>query len=171
MDDHSEDREKLRHIQSVFENAVKNNTIDDLKSYADPEFSFVSFTDRSFSDFDSFSQQWSSTRKEMVGSGNFSTTLEPEPSLFVDDIAICHGNSQNNMVNNKGVAFEFTSHWTVVFKRREGEWKILRAHNSLNPFSNPMLKHAVKVTIFKTSLFAFIVGGVICSLLTYLILT
>ena len=169
MDDHNEDREKLRSIQAIFEDAVKNNTIDDLKPYADPEFSFVSFTDRSFSDFDTFSKQWSSTRKEMVGSGSFITHLEPDPSLFVDDIAVCSGNSQNSMVNNKGVAYEFTSHWTVVFKCRKGEWKILRAHNSLNPFSNPMLKHAVKTRILKTSLLAFILGGAICFLLIHLI--
>jgi len=171
MDDHDEDREKLRLIQTVFEGAVKNNTIDDLKPYADPEFSFVSFTDRSFSNFDTFSKQWSRTRDEMVGAGSFSTKLDPVPSLFVGDVAVCSGNSLNNMVNNKGVAYEFTSHWTVVFKRRAGEWKILRAHNSLNPFSNPMLKHAVKNTILKTSLLAFILGGAICSLLIYLIQT
>ena len=144
MSDHNEDREKLRAIQAVFEGAVKNNAIEDLRPYADPEFSFVSFTDRSFSDFDAFSKQWSTTRNEMVGSGSFTTKLEPVPSIFVDDIAVCSGNSQNSMINNKGVKFEFTSHWTVVFKRNEGEWKILRAHNSLNPFFNPMLKHAVK---------------------------
>ena len=171
MDTYSEEREKLRSIQAVFEKAVENNTIEDLKPYTDPEFSFVSFTDRSFNDFDSFSRQWCETRKELVGSGSFSTQLDPEPSLFFDDIAVCYGNSINKMVNNKGNEFDFTSHWTVIFKRKDGEWKVLRAHNSLNPFSNPMLIHAVKSKLTLSSLVAFTLGGALCSLLTYLILT
>ena len=171
MDTYNEEREKLRSIQAIFEKAVENNTIEDLKPYTDPEFSFVSFTDRSFSDFDSFSKQWGVTRKELVGSGSFTTQLDPEPSLFFDDIAVCYGNSKNKMVNNKGNKFDFTSHWTVIFKRKDGEWKVLRAHNSLNPFSNPMLIHAVKSKLTLTSLVAFAFGGALCSLLTYLILT
>ena len=171
MDIYGEEREKLRSIQTVFEKAVENNTIEDLKSYTDPEFSFVSFTDRSFTDFDSFSRQWGETRKEMVGSGSFNTQLEPEPTLFFGDIAVCYGNSINKMVNNKGNKFDFTSHWTVIFKRHDAEWKILRAHNSLNPFSNPMLIHAVKFKLTLSSLVAFIFGGALCTLLTYLILT
>jgi len=171
METHTEQREKLREIQAIFENAVSNNSINDMKAYCDPEFSYVSFTDRSFSDFDSFSTQWDLTRQKMVGNGRFSTALEPEPALFVDDIAICYGNSKNEMLDIKGTTFDFTSHWSVIFKRTDGDWKVLRAHNSLNPFSNPMLQHAVKNTIIKYSVIAFTAGAVLCSLLTYLLLT
>jgi len=170
MDNYSNEREQLREIQAVFESAVENNSIEDLRPFTDPDFSFVSFTDRAFSDFDSFSKQWSITRKELVGSGSFTTQLDPEPSLFFDDIAVCYGNSKNTMVNNKGNKFDFTSHWTVIFKRKDGEWKVLRAHNSLNPFANPMLVHAVKSKITRASLVAFILGGAICSFAIYLLL-
>jgi len=170
MQTHNEEREKLREIQAVFEAAVENNTIDDLRPYTDTEFSFVSLSDRSFSDFDTFSLQWGLTRKQMVGSGRFTTHLNPQPSLFCGDIAICYGNSENKMLNSKGQIFDFTSHWTVVFRRKDGEWKVLRAHNSLNPFSNPMTKHAVKAMLVKVGVLAFI-GGALCSLLMYLLLT
>jgi len=170
METHTEEREKLREIQAIFEKAVTNNSINDLKPHCDPDFSYVSFSDRSFSDFDSFSTQWSATRQEMIGSGSFSTKLDPQPALFVDDIAVCYGNSTNNMLDKKGCSFDFTSNWSVIFKRTGGEWKVLRAHNSLNPFSNPMLQHAVKNTIIKYSVIAFTAGAVLCSLLTYLLL-
>ena len=169
MSDHNVDREKLRDIQAIFERAVTNNTIEDLKPYTDPEFSFVSFTDRSFSDFDSFSKQWRLTRIAMLGSGKFSTKLNPEPSLFIGDIAVCYGNSTNNMVDSSGNEYDFTSHWTVIFKRYNDEWKILRAHNSLNPFSNPMLKHAVKRKMIFISAASLLVGAGLCYFLTSLI--
>ncbi|MCG6969419.1 MAG: nuclear transport factor 2 family protein [Gammaproteobacteria bacterium] len=171
MGTYNEEREQLRAIQAVFEKAVENNSIEDLRPYTDPEFSYVSFTDRSFGDFDSFCRQWGLTREEMVGSGSFTTQLDPEPTLFFDDIAVCYGNSKNKLINKKGAKFDFTSHWTVIFKREDGEWKVLRAHNSMNPFSNPMLIHAVKSKLTLSSLAAFVVGGVTCLLLVYLILT
>ncbi len=167
---HEQDREALRNIQRIFEQAVENNDIEQIRAHSDPNFSYVSFTDRAFPSFDAFQQQWQTTREKMVGSGSFNTQLNPEPSLFIDDIAVCHGNSNNHMVNNAGEAFEFTSNWTVIFKRTAGEWKVLRAHNSLNPFSNPMLNQAIKKSTMKLGLASFITGGILCSLVTYLIL-
>lgn len=169
MKEHDNDRDELRSIQKIFENTVKNNSINDLKPYCDPEFSFVSFTDRSFSNFDEFSDQWRKTRDDMVGTGTFTTDLDPEPSIFNDNIAVCSGNSKNIMIDKKGHSYNFTSHWTVVFRRSDGKWKVLRAHNSLNPFSNPMLNRAIKTTMIKLSFAFLLLGGAICSLITYLI--
>ncbi|MGD8925424.1 MAG: hypothetical protein PVG20_01155 [Thioalkalispiraceae bacterium] len=170
MDEFNNEREELRKVQAIFEQAAANNTIEDIRPFTDPQFSFVSFTDRAFDNFDSFCKQWKITRDAMVGSGKYAIQLNPTPSLFFDDIAVCQGNAENHLVNNQGKEFDFTSNWTVVFKRANDGWKVLRAHNSLNPFTNPMLVHAVKAKLVKYSLAAFIVGGVVCSVLTYLIL-
>lgn len=168
MDTHANEREALRTIQAIFENAVKNNTIDDLRPYIAPDFSFVSFTDRAFSDFDSFCKQWKITREEMVGNGSFSTALNPNTTLFVDDIAIASGNSENAMVDKTGALFNFESNWTVVFKRIDNQWKVLRAHNSLDPFTNPILKHGVKKILTKYCLLGFLLGASLCALVLFL---
>lgn len=170
MDIHEKDRSEMKAIQAVFEQAVENNTIDDLRPYVDPEFSFVSFTDTEFNHFDEFREQWSLTRKKMIGSGKFLTWLNPEPTLFFDQIAVCRGNSQNEMINDEGVVYNFTSHWSVIFRRNNGEWKIVRAHNSLNPFSNPMLVHGIKKRIIKYSLLSFFSGLLLCFILTFIFL-
>jgi len=169
-DQQTVERDKLRELQGVFEKAVKDNTIENMRPFIHPEFSFVSFTDKSFDDFDSFKQQWDLTRKEMVGSGHFSTQLNPAPTLFIDDIAIAHGNAKNSLLNTRGQSFNFTNNWTVIFKRLDGEWKVLRAHNSLDPFSNPMLVNGVKQKIIKYSLLSFSGGILLCSILSYLFL-
>jgi ketosteroid isomerase-like protein len=167
---YEQERKQLREIQGIFEHAVEHNDIEQLRAHSDPDFSYVSFSDRAFSDFDAFKQQWQLTRDKMIGAGSFKTQLNPEPSLFIDDIAVCHGNSTNQMVNNAGENFEFSSNWTVIFKRTAGEWKVLRAHNSLNPFSNPMLNQAIKKSTLKLGVGLFAAGGILCSLVTYLIL-
>jgi len=163
------EREKLRELQLVFEKAVEENNIEDIRPFTHPDFSFVSFTDKEFKDFDAFKQQWGITRKQMLGSGRFSTQLNPQPTLFLDDVAIASGNAKNSMVDSKGQHYEFTNHWTVIFKRSNDEWKVLRAHNSLDPFANPMLIHGVKRKLLNLGLFAFIGGALVSSIINYFI--
>ncbi len=158
VDKHESSREQLRALQAIFENAVKNNTIEDMREHIDDDFSFVSFTDKSFDNFDAFAKQWKISRDEMIGSGSFTTQLNPEPAHFEGDIAICKGNASNQMLDKKGKAFEYSSNWTVIFKQSEGVWKVLRAHNSLDPFKNPMLVSGVKKYVFKMSAIAFGIG-------------
>lgn len=154
-----EDRQELRAIQAVFEKALANNTIEDILPYAHKDFSFVSFTDRCFKDFASFAKQWKITRQQMLGEkGKFSSQLNPEPSFFYNDLAVCHGSATNQMTDKNGKDFEYTANWTVVCKKEEGEWKIVRAHNSLDPFANPMLVAGVKKKIVQASLAALTVG-------------
>lgn len=160
------EREKLRAVQAVFEQAVKENNIGVMEQYVDENFSFVSFTDKSFDNFAAFQKQWNITREQMVGNGRFETQLNPDETIFVDDLAICKGNAQNFMVNKKKQEFNFTSHWTVILRRHGDEWRVLRAHNSLDPFASPMLKSAVKQLLIKSLLGAFALGALLSWLLT-----
>lgn len=169
-DEFAADREQLRTLQDIFETAVKNNSIGDIRPYTHADFSFVSFTDKSFDDFDAFENQWGLTREKMVGSGSFSTQLDPAPTAFFGDIAIARGNARNVLVNSQGERFEYTGHWTVIFKRVDEQWKVFRAHNSLDPFTNPMLVSAVKQKINKYSLIGFVAGAALCSIISYLML-
>lgn len=158
IDKDESSRQQLRELQSIFEQAVKNNSIEDMREHVDVDFSFVSFTDKSFDNFDTFAKQWKISRNEMIGSGSFVSQLNPEPAVFEGDIAICKGNASNTMVDKRDKTFEYSSNWTVVFKQTDGVWKVLRAHNSLDPFSNPMLRSGVKKHVFKMSLIAFGIG-------------
>jgi len=169
MDKIEQNRESLRAIQQVFQSAVENNSIGDMRTHIDPNFSFVSFTDKSFENFDDFEKQWNITRAEMIGNGKFTTELNPEPTVFIGDIAVCKGNASNHMTDKQGKSYEYSSNWTVIFKQTDGIWKVLRAHNSLDPFANPMLKSRVKSLIIKSCAIAFILGGIACSLATYLL--
>lgn len=159
-DIHEVNRERLRAIQQRFQLAVRNNTIEDMREHVDSDFSFVSFTDKSFESFDAFAKQWEISRSEMVGTGSFSTEMNPESTLFENNIAICKGNAVNQLVDNNGESFDFNSHWTVILRYKADEWKVVRAHNSLDPFANPMLVSGVKKRFIKTGIIAFLVGVV-----------
>lgn len=168
-DENESEREKLRVIQNVFENAVETNNIEAVRAFTHTDFSFVSFTDKSFDNFDSFKQQWAATRNSMVGDGSFTTRLNPDPTIFINDVAIASGQAENTLINGKGERYDFTNHWSVVFTRDAEEWKVLRAHNSLDPFGNPMLIKGVKQKIIKFSILSFLGGAILCSMLSYLV--
>ncbi|NQZ02077.1 MAG: nuclear transport factor 2 family protein [Bdellovibrionales bacterium] len=152
------EREQLRGLQQKFEQAVLNNEMDPLKEITHDDFSYVSFMDRSFMSFDSFATRWKQTHKEMIDTGKFEVHLNPEPTFFYDDIAVAHGNSSNKLVDKKGRSFDFTSHWTVIFKKVDDSWKVIRAHNSTNPFANPMLQYVVKMKLIITGIVCLGVG-------------
>ena len=154
-----EDHEALRHLRDTFEEAAARNDLDRMKPFLATNFSIVTFTDREFQDFEVFKAQWRKTRNAMLGEGgSYRVQLNPEHSVLLGDIALCRGNSSNVIVNAKGDTFTFGAHWSVVCQKIDGQWKIVRGHNSLDPFHNPMLEHAVKGMVAKFAVWAFVAG-------------
>lgn len=153
------DHEALRKMRRAFEEAAAKNDMDLMKPFLATNFSLVTFTDREFTDFEAFKAQWAKTRSAMLGeSGTYRVDLDPEYSVLMGDVALCRGNAKNELVNSKGSRFEFTSHWSVVCRKTDGEWKIVRGHNSLNPFDNPMLRDRVKSILLKAVFTALGIG-------------
>jgi ketosteroid isomerase-like protein len=170
QEENKADHDALRNIRQIAEKAINQNDLDLIAPYLAPEFSIVTFTDREFTNFDAFKTQWGKTRLKMLGThGSFKVDLDPELSLIKGDIALCRGNSKNTLVDDSGNIFEFTSHWTATCQRIDGKWVILRAHNSIDPFHNPILEHAVRILLLKWSggaaLICLLLGGVMVRLL------
>jgi ketosteroid isomerase-like protein len=153
-----EAHEALRALRAVAEQAINENQLELLKPHLADEFSVVTYTDREFSDFDQFKARWQQTRDELLGEGGtYSTKLNPVLSTILGDVAIARGNSDNVMTTAGGTEYRFTARWSAVLHNVEGEWKIVRAHCSLSPFDNPMLKAAVTDMLIKA---VAIAGGV-----------
>jgi ketosteroid isomerase-like protein len=137
------DHEALRNLKTVFENAINQNDMETIRPYLDDEFTVVTYTDREFTDFDAFKAQWVKTRKKLLGNGSYYVELIPHRSTIYDDTAIARGDSKNLMITECGETYKFSAKWSAVCRKVDGEWKILRAHNSLDPFGNPILRRKV----------------------------
>ena len=159
QEENKADHDALRNIRRIAEDAINRNDLDTIRPYLTPEFSIVTFTDREFTDFDSFKTQWAKTRSKMLGErGSFKVDLDPELSVIKGDIALCRGNAKNALVDDSGKVYEFTSHWTATCQKVGGKWLIERAHNSLEPFHNPILEHAVRSLLVKSAGAAGLIG-------------
>jgi hypothetical protein len=163
------DHQALRELKAVFEKAASENNLDLLRPHVNENFSAVTYTDREFTDFDAFKARWQKTRDEIVGDGSYKVTLLPERSEIYGDFVIARGDSENVLVNGAGKEFRFTSHWTAVCRNIDDEWKIVRAHSSLDPFGNPMLVDGVTNKIWQTAIVAALVGLVVGGVVTYLV--
>ncbi len=159
QEENKADHDALRKIRQVAEDAINRNDLDTIRPYLAPDFSIVTFTDREFTDFDVFKAQWGKTRRKMLGErGSFKVDLHPELSLIKGDIALCRGNAKNTLADDSGKVFEFTSHWMATCQKVGGKWLIVRGHNSLDPFHNPILEHAVQNLILKSVGAAALIG-------------
>ena len=74
--DQEADHEALREIRRVFEKAVAENDMEQIRPYLAKGFSIVTFTDREFHDFDTFLQRWEQTRAEMLHGGTYTVDLQ-----------------------------------------------------------------------------------------------
>ena len=169
QDDHEADHDALRKLRAVAEEAINTNQLDLFKPYLADDFSIVTYTDREFTEFEAFKSRWQQTRNELLAGGTYSTTMNPELSMIVGDVAIARGNSDNVLTTGAGQRYEFPSNWTAVLRKVDGNWKIVRAHSSLSPFDNPMLRAAVKDMMLKVGAIALAVGVIVGAFAMWLI--
>src|SRR5688500_5862629 len=165
--DDEADHAALREYKTLFEKAASENKLDLMKPILHEPFSVVTYTNREFTDFEAFKDRWQQTRDETVGSGSYKVTLLPERSEIYGDMAIAHGDSENVLVTAAGTEHKFSSHWTAVLRKVDGEWKIVRAHSSIDPFGNPMLVAGVKQKLIQVGLAAGAGGLVLGAVAAY----
>jgi len=167
--DDEADHAALREYKALFEQAAAENKLDLLKPILHEPFSVVTYTDREFTDFEAFKTRWQQTRDEIVGNGSYKVTLLPVRSEIYGDMAIARGDSKNELITAAGNKYNFTSHWTAVFRKQDGQWKVVRVHSSLDPFGNPMVVGQVKKWMTWTGVGAgiggLLIGGIIAFLL------
>jgi ketosteroid isomerase-like protein len=161
------DHAALREFKALFEKAASENQLDVLKPLLHEPFSIVTYTDREFTDFATFKARWQKTRDEIVGSGSYKVTLKPERSQIFGDLAIARGDSDNALVTARGNEYHFTSHWTAVFRKQDGQWKVVRVHSSLDPFGNPMVIGEAKRRVIQAGIGAGVLGLLIGGVLMY----
>ncbi len=168
------DHQQLRAMKAIYEKAVNENNLELLRPMIREDFSFVTFTDSEFDrkrdNFEKFKKDWNETREKLLQGGSYTVELLPERSLILNNVAIARGDSQNIIKRGDGKQFSFSAKWTAICIKEEGIWKVLRGHNSLNPFDNPLLKDGVQSMLMKTAAVAGLAGLAIGTLATWILM-
>lgn len=152
------DHEQLRALKGVYEQAVAAENVELLAPHLAAGFSGVMVTGDSVRSIDDLSAYWQKIKQLLGPGGTYAVTINPdELSLISGDIALSRGSTQELAVTDAGKRYEFSSQWTAVCRREEGQWKLLRVQATMDPVSNVF----VKTFLTRTATTSGLVGAAI----------
>jgi ketosteroid isomerase-like protein len=155
------EREALRQLRSVYEAAIRDNRVEALAPLLHDDFHGVMVTGRAVTGLAGLQQYWTDIRALMGEGGKYTTTLKPEASVFVGDLALARGTSDDVVVTGGGEEFRFTTAWTAVLQKVNGQWKIRQAQASMDPVNNAFTRTFTRRMLRWTMPLAVLAGLVV----------
>jgi ketosteroid isomerase-like protein len=145
------DHEALRQLKSGYEDAIRNNRIDALAPYFAADFHGVMVTGRAVNGFADIQQYWRDIRGLIGEGGTYTTTVNPERSVIVGDIALARGTTDDVVKTKEGQEYRFTTLWTATLQRDGGSWKIRSIQGTMDPIGNPFVREFGKRLVVRVS--------------------
>lgn len=159
--DEEADHEALRQLKSVYERAVAEDQLTLLGDHLHPDFQGVMITADPVTGMEGLSAYWTKIKSLLGEGGSYTCTLEPERSVVLGDLALARGASADKVVNAGGTVYEFTSQWTAVLQKLDGQWKLLRVQGSMDPVANPFVKSIASTAATSSGGLGALVGLVV----------
>jgi ketosteroid isomerase-like protein len=153
------DHDALRALVPLYERAANEGKPELLKPYLDPDFGGVMVTGDEVDGFASLQEFWANIQKMIGDGGRYHVKVNVAArSILSGDLAVAHGTTEDDVVTANGKKYHFEGRWTAVCRKKDGQWKVLRVHGSMNPISNPFVMAALRVS----SLTAGAIAGIVC---------
>jgi hypothetical protein len=97
--------------------------------------------------------------RELIGAGGrYTTTLKPERSVIMGDLALARGTTDDVVVTGDGQEYRFSTSWMVVCRREGGQWKVLRAQGTMDPVQNQFVRTFLRRAGFQGALIGGLAG-------------
>jgi ketosteroid isomerase-like protein len=156
------DHEALRALVPKYEQAASEGKPELLEPYLDPEFSGVMVTSGEVDSAASLRDYWAKVQKYMGEGGKYRVKVDvAKRSILSGDLAVAHGTTSDEMTTAGGKVYRFEGRWTAVCRKRDGQWKVLRIHGSMDPIFNPLVAEAVQASAVPAGVVAGLVGLVV----------
>lgn len=154
---------ELRTLKTTYENAINSGELAPLASLFDADTTGVTVDNQSFRSFDELKAIYAGFHTAFPGVV-YKIQLDAEPSQLFADVAITHGTAKE-YVKTAAAEFTYTSTWTVVLRRTDSGWKLVRSQVTMDPFRNAIVgffEQKAKVT--------YGIGGLVLGLLAGLLI-
>jgi ketosteroid isomerase-like protein len=155
------DHESLRALKAVYEQAVRDNQIDRLGPYLHQDFHGVMVTGRPVNNLADLQQYWRDIKGLIGERGTYTSTLNPERSIIVGDIALARGTTDDVVKTDDGTEFRFNSLWTATLQRDGGSWKIRSVQGTMDPVGNPFVREFARRALVRTASLALLAGLIV----------
>jgi ketosteroid isomerase-like protein len=155
------DHDALRALKAIYEKAIRENQIGNLSPYLHADFHGVMVTGQPVSSSADLERYWH-TIKDLIGpGGTYTTTLNPERSLILGDIALARGTSDDYVKSDKGREFRFLTHWSAVLQREGTAWKIRYVQGTMDPVGNPFVRTFTRDALIRIGGFSLVAGIIV----------
>jgi ketosteroid isomerase-like protein len=134
------EHEALRQLRALYEQAIRDNRVEALAPFLHEDFHGVMVTGRNVNGLEELKGYWSDIHALMGDGGRYTTTLKPERSVLIGDIALARGSSDDVVVTGNGQEFRFTSLWSAVVQKEGGRWKVRQVQGTIDPVNNPFVR-------------------------------
>ena len=159
-----EDKEALRSLKTIYENAIAQGDIQSLAPFLADDFTGVMVTGESITGFDGLLDYWATLQDYLGDKGTYAVELLPNDTLFVDSIAIASGRTNERVKISSGDVFEFTSKWTAVARKEGGSWKLVRIQGTMDPINNPFIEKIGSLKLIATAGISALTAAILVAL-------
>ena len=158
------DHDALRKLKPIYEQAIRENRIELLQEHLHADFHGVMVTGRAVNSFPELQQYWRDIKALIGEGGTYTTTLNPERSVIVGDIALARGTSDDYVKTDRGDEFRFVTLWTATLQRESSTWKIRYVQGTMDPVGNPFVREFGRRAVVRTAS-GTLAGGVVIGFL------
>lgn len=155
------DHEALRGLRAIYEQAIRENSIELIQPHLHGDFHGVMVTGRAVNSFADLQQYWSDIRGLMGEGGTYTTALKPELSVLVGDIALARGTTDDVVRTGDGDEFRFTTLWSATLQREGGAWKIRYVQGTMDPVGNPFVQEFARRAVVRTAAMGILAGIIV----------
>lgn len=155
-DDDAKLHAELRQVAAVYENALSSGDLTPLAAWFTPESSGVTVDNQQFKSFAELKAIFDKFRASFPGVV-YHIKLQPVPSRIFGDIAVASGTCDESVKTSDG-EFTYTSTWTAVLRRVDGQWKLVRSQVTMDPFHNSVVQYFNGRTKLCYGLGALVIG-------------
>jgi ketosteroid isomerase-like protein len=161
--DEEADRAALRNIRSLYEQVVQTDDLSKLLPYLAADMTAVTPTGEEVKGPQElqayFKKVW-----DMIGKGGaYKVKANLGRTDFYGDLAVSSGTTDEFIRSSAGNEFKQLGFWTAVSQKKDGEWKVIRMHGSIDPLKNSFVTtfHAAEL---KLNRLLFGLGGLVLGL-------
>jgi hypothetical protein len=155
------DHQSLRGLRGIYEQAIRENRIDLLQPHLHSDFHGVMVTGRAVNSFADLQQYWRDIRGLIGEGGSYETTLKPELSTLMGDVALTRGTTDDVVRTSDGKEFRFTTLWSGILQREGGAWKIRYVQGTMDPIANPFVREFARRALIRTSAIGILAGLIV----------
>ncbi len=155
---------ELRQLKVTYEAAISSGDLTPLASLFDADSSGVTVDNQPFRTFAELKAIYDRFHAQFPGV-TYRVKLDAEPSLLAGDLAVAHGVAEEYVKTAAG-EFTYPSSWTVVLRRTDAGWKLVRSQVTMDPFGNSVVTFLQKkssLTYGLTGLGAGVLLGLLAS--------